>query len=81
MVIETSRNNTTKLLTFSTFTTKNRREVSHRFPTEKRHASVVGCFSEGFRNAVVVEAEQMKQLHFVAHSRHSTVFKDVSHNF
>lgn len=55
--------------------------MSHRSPTKKRHASMVGCFSDGLCNTVDVEAEQMKRLHFVAHSRHPAVFKDVSHNF
>lgn len=61
-IIETSTINIIKLLTFSIFTTKSSREVSHRFPTENRCARVVGCFSEGLCNVVDVEAEQMKQL-------------------
>lgn len=37
--------------------------------TEKGHAaSLVGCFSEGLCKVVDVEAEQMKELCFVAHS-------------
>lgn len=36
--------------------------------TEKGHAGLVGCFSEGLCEVVDVEAGQMKQLHFVAHS-------------
>jgi len=62
-IMETSRIYTLKLLTFSIFTTKSSREVSHGFPTDKKHASMVGCFSEGFCKMVDVEAEHMKQLH------------------